>query len=317
MAGAGALRLNRKPQSRRWRHDPSSRGGRPGMEVREMDDSWSNQPAPRILVADDDPCVLSAVAERCARIGFDVETANSGLQVLIKAGQRPPDLLVIDVHMPEVDGLSALAYLRDIVKQPLRVMVMTGTPGFEIAERCAGFDVSCIHKGRNFWTEFETSLAMLYPRQAAAIARSASPDIRQRPRILLVDDDIGVKHFYFHQFEKLGADLLYAADGVQGYWKARREQPAVIVADYDMPNSNAEYLLERLRSTPQTRSIPLIVQSGRRLSDPIRRRLREPVCGQPGATRILRKSADAHELFDALQRWCGFSRDLDGGLLYQ
>jgi CheY-like chemotaxis protein len=286
-----------------------------------MSESWSSQGAPKILIADDDPCVLSLVADRCARMGFDVETASNGLQVLIKAGEQPPDILVIDVHMPEVDGLSALAYLRDIAKKPIHVMVVTGSPGLKIAERCEGFDVSCIHKGQNFWAEFETGLAMLYPKQAAAIARSgngsASLEVKIRPRILLIDDDIGVKRFFFHQFEKLGADLLYAADGVQGYWKARREQPTVIVTDYNMPNSNAEYLLARLQSTPETRNIPVIVQSGRRLSDPIRRRLSEPVRGQPGAIRILQKSADLRQLFEALERFCGFTGDLDGGMLYQ
>src|SRR5580704_15993493 len=183
------------------------------MEVREMDKSGSNEAAPKILIADDDPCVLGAVADRCARMGFDV---------------------------------------------------------------------SCIHKGRSFWTELENSLVMLYPRRAAAIrgssCGSANIAVRQQPRVLLVDDDFGVKKFFFHQFQELGAELLHAADGVQGYWKARREQPTVIVADYCMPNGDAEYLLARLRSTPETRSIPVIVQSGRRLNDLIRRRLREQVC---------------------------------------
>jgi CheY-like chemotaxis protein len=291
------------------------------MEVREMDKSGSNEAAPKILIADDDPCVLRAVADRCARMGFDVETASNGLQVLIKASRQQPDVLVLDVHMPEVDGLSALAYLKDIARKSIHVMIVTGSPGREIAERCEGFDVSCIHKGRSFWTELENSLVMLYPRRAAAIRWSSSGsariEVKKRPRVLLVDDDFSVKRSFFHQFAKLGAELLYAADGVQGYWKARREQPTVIVADYCMPNGGAEYLLARLRSTPETGSIPVIVQSGRRLNDSIRQRLREQVCGQPGAVRILQKSFEARELFEVLHRLCGFTRDLDGELLYR
>jgi hypothetical protein len=41
------------------------------------------------------------------------------------------------------------------------------------------------------------------------------------------------------------------------------------------------------------------------------------VSGLPGATRFLKKSFDAKELFEALQRLCGFARDLDGEPLYQ
>jgi CheY-like chemotaxis protein len=274
-----------------------------------------------MLIADDDPCVLRAVAERCTRMGFDVETASNGLQALIKAGQHRPDILVIDVHMPEVDGISVLAYLPDTAKKSLHVIVVTGHPGQQIVEKCKGLKVSCIHKGQNFWNELEASLTGIFPHKAVAIEqsgkRSAKIDVRKRPRILLVDDDIGVKKFFFRRFEKLGAELLYAADGMRGFWMARREEPTAIVSDYCMPNGNAEYLLTRLRQVPETMSIPVIVQSGRRLNGQIKQRLRQQICGQPGATRILQKSRDTRELFDALQRLCGFASDLDGELLYR
>jgi CheY-like chemotaxis protein len=286
-----------------------------------MDKFRTSKVAPKMLIADDDPCVLRAVADRCTRMGFDVETAAGGLQALIKAGQHQPDVLVIDVHMPEVDGLSVLAYLLEIAKKSLHVVVVTGNPGQEIAERCEGFDASCIHKGNNFWNEFEACLTALYPLRAAAIRRagkrSAKIEVKGRPRVLLVDDDISVKKFFFKKFDKLGAELLYAADGNRGFWKARREEPTVIVADYCMPNGDAEYLLTRLRSVPETRNIPVIVQSGRRLNDSIRQRLRQNIDGQPGAARILQKSSDASELFETLQRLCGFAGNLDGELLYQ
>jgi CheY-like chemotaxis protein len=281
----------------------------------------SNRAAPNILIADDDPCVLRAVADRCARMGFDVETATSGLQALIKASQRRPDILVLDVHMPEVDGLSVYAFLLEAAKASPHLFAMTGHPGQEIAERCEAIGAACIHKGHNFWNEFEARLTEIYPQRADAIKRSASQsakiEVRKRPRVLLVDDDLSVKKFFFNRFEKLGAELLYAADGIQGFWKARREEPTVIVSDYCMPNGDAEYLLTRLRTTPETRSIPVIVQTGRRLNELIKQRLRQQICGQPGATRILQKSADDRELFDALQRLCGFASNLDGELLYR
>lgn len=286
-----------------------------------MDRSRSGKASPKILVADDDPCVLRAIADRCSRMGFDVETATNGLQALIKAGQYEPDILVIDVHMPEVDGISVLSYLLDITTKSLHLIVVTGNPGQEILEKCKGLDAPCIHKGRDFWNELEASLSGIYPHKASAIQRSGElserTEVRKRPRILLVDDDIGIKKAFFHEFENLGAELLYAVDGMRGFWMARREWPTVIVSDYCMPNGDAEYLLNRLRNAPETRSIPVIVQSGRRLNDAIKRRLRQPICGQQGATRILRKSSDTRELFEALQRLCGFASDLDGELLYR
>src|SRR6201994_4418614 len=113
---------------------------------------------PKVLVADDDPCVLRAIAERCNRMGFAVETANSGLHALIKGSETQPDLLLIDVHMPEVDGLSVLSMLAEVAKTSRHVIVMTGRPGEEIADLCAKFDATCVGKGRQFWQELEQLL---------------------------------------------------------------------------------------------------------------------------------------------------------------
>jgi CheY-like chemotaxis protein len=286
-----------------------------------MHRSRSNKVAPRMLIADDDPCVLRVIADGCTRMGFEVETTTNGLKTLIRAVRNNPDILVIDVHMPEVDGLSVCAFLRDITKQSPHVMVMTGRPGREIVERCEALNVPCVHKGHSFWNELESRLAEIYPDRAVAIKQSGERaggiEVRKRPRVLLVDDDVSVKKFFFRQFAQLGAELLYAADATHGFWKARREEPTVIVTDYCMPKGDAEYLLTRLRKTPETMSIPVIVHTGRRLSDPVKQRLQQQICGQPGATRVLQKSSDSRELFEALQRLCGFASDLDGELLYQ
>jgi CheY-like chemotaxis protein len=292
------------------------------LEAYVMDNAKPNKVASKILIADDDPCVLRAVADRCARVGFKVETATDGLKALIKASQYKPDTLIIDVHMPEVDGLSVCAFLQDIAKQLPQVMVVTGRSGQEILGRCEDLDAICIHKGNNFWNELDAGLSEICPERADAITRCgkqpAKIDVKKRPRVLLVDDDISVKKMFFHRFENVGAELLYSRDAPRGYWTARRHQPTVIVADYCMPNGNAEYLLSRLRDTAETRSIPVIVQTGRRLDDVTRRRLCRQISGLPGgATRIVQKSLDAEELFEALQRLCGFPRGLNGEPLYQ
>lgn len=281
-----------------------------------MDRRESSSAVPKILIVDDDPLVLGAVADRCARMGFDVVTAINGLQALINVGKHRPDVLVIDVNLPEVDGLSVLAYLADAASRAPHVIVITGRAGGTIVEMCHGFDATCIPKGPLFWEEFEAHLAGIYPDRAIRIGQSAklsaAIEVRTRPRVLLVDDDVSVKKMFFHRFDKLGADLLYAADATRGFWKARRERPTVIVADFCMPKGDAKYLLTKLRKSPETSTIPVIVQTGRSLSNPVKLDLQETIDGQPGAARILRKSHDSRELFETLQRFCGFATVGDG-----
>ncbi|UFZ06057.1 response regulator [Bradyrhizobium ontarionense] len=276
---------------------------------------------PKLLIADDDPCVVRVLAERCSLMGFEVETANGGLQALIKACEIRPDIMVIDVHMPEVDGLSVLTLLTESTQRSEHVIVITGQVGQEITEFCSHINATCIRKGSAFWSDFEKRLIEFYPEKAADIrwARSERTPQRltERARVLLIDDDMHVRRFYASKLANLGVDLLCAADGASGYWMARRQEPTVIIADYAMPNGDAEYLLTKLRSTPETSTIPVIVQSARSLSNTVRRRLEGSISGYPGAARVLRKSADVGELFDVLQRLCGFSYNLEGSPLYQ
>jgi CheY-like chemotaxis protein len=265
--------------------------------------------APRMLIADDDPSVVRLLADHCARMGFDVETASNGIQALLKASRVKPDILVIDVNMPEVDGLSVCAHLLDPDRPPVNVIVITGSRDPDTLERCEGFGAYYARKGSNFWSDLEAALLEIYPRMAGNIRQSPAntpPAVRRRPRVLLIDDDNDVNRFLTSRLEKCGLDVKYASDAQQGYRMACRDEPAVIVTDYFMPNGDAQYLLTRLRTTASTGKIPVIVVSGRQLNEVTIQSLRREICGHPGAAQILRKSQDTYALFETLKKFCGF-----------
>jgi CheY-like chemotaxis protein len=281
-------------------------------DAREIEALRSNEEIPRMLIADDDPSILRLLADHCARLGFDVDTAPNGIQALLKASRFKPVILVIDVNMPEVDGLSVCAHLLGPDRAPVNVIVITGGRDPGTLERCEGFGAYYARKGPNFWNDLEAALAEIHPRMADRIRRSSmrapAPEVRERPRVLLVDDDNDINRFLSSRLEKCGIDVQYASDAQQGFRMACRDEPAVIVTDYFMPNGDAQYLLTRLRTTPATENIPVIVLSGRKLNDVTEQSLRREICGHPGAVEILRKSEDTHALFEALKNFCGFER---------
>jgi hypothetical protein len=59
---------------------------------------------------------------------------------------------------------------------------------------------------------------------------------------------------------------------------------------------------------PETANIPFIVLSGRQLDEPTERSLTRESYGRPGAAKVLRKSMNTDELFESLQKYCGFHR---------
>lgn len=68
---------------------------------------------PYIICADDDADILSLVALRLERGGFDVATARDGEEALALARLRTPAVIVLDVMMPRVGGVEVIKTLRD------------------------------------------------------------------------------------------------------------------------------------------------------------------------------------------------------------
>src|SRR5947208_860881 len=111
------------------------------------DSSETSHRAPRMLIADDDPAVVRLLANRCADMGFKVETATNGIQALIMARRNQPDIVIIDVNMPEVDGLSVCTRLLDPDNRPLDVIVVTGRSDPATLARCKSLGTYFGHKG--------------------------------------------------------------------------------------------------------------------------------------------------------------------------
>lgn len=73
---------------------------------------------PTILIADDDRVVLFTLAEGLREAGFDVLEARDGLQALDLCRSEAPDLALLDIRMPGLDGLELARRLREETKAP-------------------------------------------------------------------------------------------------------------------------------------------------------------------------------------------------------
>ena len=80
---------------------------------------------PNVLIVDDEPEFLETVAERLANRGFSVDTALNGAQALDKIDSQIFDAIVLDLMMPEIDGMETLK--RALKKKPdLQIILLTG-----------------------------------------------------------------------------------------------------------------------------------------------------------------------------------------------
>lgn len=66
-----------------------------------------------VLLAEDDPFLLKLCAERMRENGFSVESALNGEEVIVALEKRIPDILLLDLFMPKVDGFGVLQHVKE------------------------------------------------------------------------------------------------------------------------------------------------------------------------------------------------------------
>lgn len=265
-----------------------------------------SRPVPKMLIADDDSAFVGLVAYRCTGLGFEVDTASNGVQALIKAIRTQPDIMIIDVNMPEADGLTVCARLLDSSEQPHNVIVVSGSRAVETIARCHSLGALYVGKGPDFWSGLGSALSETFPGMAHSLKllprQRKGAEIRERPRVVLIDDDASVELFLSSRLDKCGIELLCASSVEGGYRMACKERPNVILSEFSM---GVPYLLSRLRTTAETKDIPLFVLTGENIDEQTKRRLRQEVSGKPGVAQIFKKSFNIDGLFSALQKSCG------------
>ncbi len=91
---------------------------------------------PRILVADDDEMIAASIRRALIYEGYGVEVVHDGAKALVSARDRRPDLVILDVMMPEVDGVEVCRRLRADGDIPVLMLTAKDT----VADRVLGLD---------------------------------------------------------------------------------------------------------------------------------------------------------------------------------
>jgi two-component system response regulator ResD len=78
-----------------------------------------------VLVVDDEPTIAEVVARYLERAGYETRVAGDGLEALEAAARQRPDLVVLDLMLPRLDGLEVMRRLRDQGRERIAVILLT------------------------------------------------------------------------------------------------------------------------------------------------------------------------------------------------
>ncbi len=138
----------------------------------------------RVLVVDDDPQLLRALSVNLRARHYDVDTATGGEAALHVAAARPPDLVVLDLGLPDLDGVEVITGLRGWSSAP--IIVLSGRAGSDDKVRA-------LDAGADDYVTKPFGIAELLARLRALSRRAGPGHDEVRVRIGHVDVDLAAK----------------------------------------------------------------------------------------------------------------------------
>ena len=94
----------------------------------------------RVLVVDDESQIRRALATNLRARGYDIELAASGEEALTKAGSRQPDVVILDIGLPGIDGVQVVEALRTWSSAPIIMLSVRESEADKVAALDAGAD---------------------------------------------------------------------------------------------------------------------------------------------------------------------------------
>jgi signal transduction histidine kinase/CheY-like chemotaxis protein len=215
-----------------------------------------------VLVVDDDATARELIADQLKAEGFSVATAAGGLEGLKLAKDLRPIAITLDVMMPDLDGWSVLAALRqdpELAEIPVIMITILDEHRRGVALGAAGYLTKPIDRER-------------LHRMVSRFRAPARPT-----RILLVDDDKDQRERLRGWLEGEQWAVQETANGREALTRLQAEKPDVILLDLMMPEMDGFAVVAALQKEPRWRDIPVIVITARDLDAKDRERLNSGV----------------------------------------
>jgi PAS domain S-box-containing protein len=225
---------------------------------------------PDILVIDDEPNARELLSRLLAREGFRVRTAADGKSGLAAAQADRPDVVVLDVNMPHMDGWAVLAALKaDPHLSDVPVVMHT-----MLDDRSMGYALGAAE----YLTKPVDRERLVGVLNKFAARQAAGP-------VLVVEDDADTRQAVRRAVEAEGWRVTEAENGRAALDRVAAAPPAVILLDLMMPEMDGFEFLSELRKRPGGEELPVVVLTAKELTAADRSRLNGHV------ERVLQKGA--------------------------
>jgi CheY-like chemotaxis protein len=233
-----------------------------------------------ILIVEDEPDIAQLIKRQLEDSGYRVSVLGSGPSVVAVVEDSQPDLVILDLILPDMDGMDVLRDLKaNIITADVPVIVSTVVPDDGSAWKLGIVDY------------------LTKPLSNEDLLRSVEKALTWQGRVLIVDDDADTVGLLSAAMRQIGFTPLVAADGYEALALARRHRPDLILLDLRLPGMDGYEAVTHLKRDAVTQAIPIVAISAHAVNtDEERKRLIAL-----GAVSFLPKPFSIAELMDEIE----------------
>lgn len=207
--------------------------------------------AKKILVIDDEFAIAQLIKLYLEDKGYSVDMALSGTEGVKMAKEKKPDIITLDIMMPEMNGFQVMEVLKkdpDTAKIPVILISVVGGPQKERGFRLGAVDfISKPIEEDNLFNSIKK------------VEKDLPKTEKTKDEILIIDDEKDTANLIKLYLEEKGFKTFVALNGPDGIALAKEKRPDLIVLDLKMPEMDGFAVMKVLKMDKETDKIPVII----------------------------------------------------------
>lgn len=228
----------------------------------------------KILLVEDDPMISEIYQRKFKSSGFEVDPAMSGSEVLAKAKENKYDLVLLDLVLPEMNGMEILEKLRsepESYDPDLKVAIFSNLNDQENQDKAVklgavGFIEKSLYNPTELVAEVQRILHDCAEREKNKERRASGAfgqvqNATPGKKILFIEDEDLFTEMFGDKLRDEGYEVDVVTNGETGAQKALEGEYDLLVTDMLVPGIKGDEIVRRIRENEKTKNMPIFVLS--------------------------------------------------------